>query len=294
MKTKLLLVVLLLAAGGGIWFYQTHPAKPAAMTMPGKVERKILYYQSAMHPWIKSDKPGKCPICGMDLVPVYENDKGAMMTGTNMATGEVTLESENISTINVQTDMVTNQPVSRTIHVSGQIIGNSSQAAWFEFTAYQRDLKWLRLGQTFQVAVEGVPDKTFTAEIKNHGVKPFADTEFDMMSGSTKMRAEISNPPIEFSNFERRKLFDNLHAEAHLVTETESVLTIPRSAIISRGPGAMVYVDKGNGHYMPREISLGRIGDKLAEVTAGLKTGEKVVTTGNVLIDSEAQLVSEQ
>ncbi|NQT29235.1 MAG: efflux RND transporter periplasmic adaptor subunit, partial [Candidatus Saganbacteria bacterium] len=28
-------------------------------------QRKILYYQSGMHPWITSDKPGKCPICGM-------------------------------------------------------------------------------------------------------------------------------------------------------------------------------------------------------------------------------------
>ena len=292
MKTLLLLVALVVAAGGGIWFYQNHSAKPAAMAMPGKAERKILYYQSAMHPWIKSDKPGKCPICGMNLVPVYEGD--AMSMDTNMVKGEITLKSEAINTINVQTDIVTNQPVRRTIHVSGQIIGNSSQAAWFEFVVYQRDLQWLQLGQDFQVVVEGVPGKTFTAELKSHSVKPFADAEFDMMSGSTKMRAEISNPPIEVSNFERRKLFDNLHAEAHLDVETESVPTIPRSAIVSRGLGATVYVDQGGGHYAPREITLGRIGDKLAEVTAGLKTGEKVVTTGNVLIDSEAQLASEQ
>ena len=30
-----------------------------------------LYYQSPMHPWVKSSKPGKCTVCGMDLVPVY-------------------------------------------------------------------------------------------------------------------------------------------------------------------------------------------------------------------------------
>jgi len=29
-----------------------------------------------MHPWIKADQPGKCTICGMNLVPVYEGDKG--------------------------------------------------------------------------------------------------------------------------------------------------------------------------------------------------------------------------
>ena len=86
------------------------------------------------------------------------------------------------------------------------------------------------------------------------------------------------------------EIFNNLHAEAHVVAETEPVLTVPRSAIISRGIGAMVYLDTGGGHYTPRPILLGRVGDEFAEVIAGLKEGEKVVTTGNVLIDSEAQL----
>jgi Cu(I)/Ag(I) efflux system membrane fusion protein len=49
-------------------------------------------------------------------------------------------------------------------------------------------------------------------------------------------------------------------------------------------------VDQGAGHYAPRAILTGRVGDEFSEVLAGLKEGEKVVTTGNVLIDSEAQL----
>ncbi len=39
-------------------------------------DRKVKMYQSPMHPWITSDKPGKCTICGMDLVPVYEDQAG--------------------------------------------------------------------------------------------------------------------------------------------------------------------------------------------------------------------------
>jgi membrane fusion protein, copper/silver efflux system len=37
-------------------------------------DRKIAYYQDPMHPWYTSDKPGKAPDCGMDLVPVYEGE----------------------------------------------------------------------------------------------------------------------------------------------------------------------------------------------------------------------------
>jgi Cu(I)/Ag(I) efflux system membrane fusion protein len=33
---------------------------------------KARFYQSPMHPWITSDKPGNCTICGMALVPVYD------------------------------------------------------------------------------------------------------------------------------------------------------------------------------------------------------------------------------
>jgi membrane fusion protein, copper/silver efflux system len=33
----------------------------------------IDYYTCTMHPWVHSKKPGTCPVCGMDLVPVYKN-----------------------------------------------------------------------------------------------------------------------------------------------------------------------------------------------------------------------------
>ncbi|MEI9961183.1 MAG: heavy metal-binding domain-containing protein [Limisphaerales bacterium] len=50
---------------------------------------KILYYTCPMHPSVKADKPGDCPICGMHLVPVYETGKGtnapSATTKTNTA-----------------------------------------------------------------------------------------------------------------------------------------------------------------------------------------------------------------
>jgi multidrug efflux pump subunit AcrA (membrane-fusion protein) len=292
MKTKLIFfVAIVVLIGAGIFWIAAH--HPFAFNATSSNGRKALYYTCAMHPWVREHKPGPCPVCGMNLTPVYASESGtALATNSNADAGTVTLESESISTINVQTDLVERRPLRHTMHLSGEITGNSSQAAWFEFTAYQRDLEWLKIGQTLQIIVAGVPDKIFTAKIKLHGIKPFAETDFDMMSSSTTMRAEISNPPVEISNFGKDKLFNGLHAEAHLVAETDPTLTIPRSAIISRGIGAMVYVDKGKGNYAPRAIELGRIGDEFAEVTAGLKEGEKVVTNGNVLIDSEAQLTA--
>lgn len=289
MKPKMIFPALIVLAisGGIVWIAGRHSLMPnAAMTSDG---RKVLYYTCSMHPWVHESKPGQCPVCGMNLVPIYAN--GNVNTSeTNSSSGMVTLESVARSTINVQTDLAKRRPVRRTVHLAGEIIGNSRNAAWFEFTAYERDLASFKVGQTFQVIVPSAPGKTYTAQIEAHGAKPFADADFDMMTGSTKVRAEISNPPVEVGDFGKNKLFNNLHAEAHVVAETEETLTIPRSAVISRGIGAMVYVDKGEGHYAPRAVLLGHIGDEFAEVLAGLSEGEKVVTTGNVLIDSEAQL----
>src|SRR5437773_9392869 len=116
MKIKLLIRLLIIAAlsGGAGWFAARHwPARPPEARPD---VRRILYYQSAMHPWIKSDKPGKCTICGMDLVPVYEGEAGLAV-----GAGLVVLSSNSINVINVQTDPVRHRPLRRTLRVAGTI-----------------------------------------------------------------------------------------------------------------------------------------------------------------------------
>src|ERR1043165_9912423 len=102
-----LLVLAALAATGG-WFAGQHwqrTPKPALdHTSAG---RKILYYQSAMHPWIKSDKPGRCTICGMELTPVYEGqsaDASASSNSHDSTHGEIIALAQNqVQVLGVQT-----------------------------------------------------------------------------------------------------------------------------------------------------------------------------------------------
>jgi Cu(I)/Ag(I) efflux system membrane fusion protein len=75
-------------------------------------------YQCSMHPWIKSDRPGKCTVCGMDLAAVTAANAGS--TALN-ATGVVTLPATSIAVIGVQTATVTRQPLVRTLRVAGRI-----------------------------------------------------------------------------------------------------------------------------------------------------------------------------
>ncbi|NOS69400.1 MAG: efflux RND transporter periplasmic adaptor subunit [Verrucomicrobia bacterium] len=99
------LVVLILLVGCG-------KSKPADT----KSERKVLYYQSAMHPWIKSDKPGRCTICGMELTPVYEGE-----TGLDVGGDMISLSASSIRVLNVQTMEVKTQALTKTLTVAGTI-----------------------------------------------------------------------------------------------------------------------------------------------------------------------------
>lgn len=68
------------------------------------------------------------------------------------------------------------------------------------------------------------------------------------------------------------------------------MLTAPRTAVLSPGSEPLAYVVKGEREYEPRRLTLGRAGDDVWEVLAGLSEGERVVTAGNLLLDSQAQL----
>jgi Cu(I)/Ag(I) efflux system membrane fusion protein len=67
-------------------------------------------------------------------------------------------------------------------------------------------------------------------------------------------------------------------------------LIIPESAVIDTGTSQIVYVDRGEGAFEPREVELGIKADGAVEVLRGIKSGEKVASSANFLIDSEAQL----
>ncbi|MDA8412899.1 MAG: heavy metal-binding domain-containing protein, partial [Desulfobacteraceae bacterium] len=67
-----LLVIILAATAGGGW-YLWQKKHPAAAGVQKAVQGKQLYTCS-MHPFIIKDKPGSCPICGMELIKKIDSD----------------------------------------------------------------------------------------------------------------------------------------------------------------------------------------------------------------------------
>lgn len=88
-----LLMLFVLAAGlvGGYGYGRWYGPKPAQTGEAAGLHngRKVLYWQSGMHPWIKRDEPGLCPICNMPLEPVYADDPKAPSAEEMAARGKV-------------------------------------------------------------------------------------------------------------------------------------------------------------------------------------------------------------
>jgi Cu(I)/Ag(I) efflux system membrane fusion protein len=124
MKTFLAITAAaLMAAAAGWWFgarrMPTDGAHPTASNA-----RRILYYQSTMHPWVKSEKPGKCTVCGMELVPIYEG------TSTNAARADsdiVLLPEGSPAVARIKTIAVERAPLVRTLRVAGIIDDDESR-----------------------------------------------------------------------------------------------------------------------------------------------------------------------
>lgn len=105
---------------------------------------------------------------------------------------------------------------------------------------------------------------------------------FDGISRTLKVRLEADNPGY----FLRPDMF----VDVELPLTLPPAITVPADAILDSGIKKIVFVDRGNGFFEPREVETGRrIGNRV-EIVKGLEPGEKIVVSGNFLIDSESKL----
>jgi Cu(I)/Ag(I) efflux system membrane fusion protein len=108
---------------------------------------------------------------------------------------------------------------------------------------------------------------------------------YPSLAGDTrtaKVRFVLANPGGQL----KPEMFTNVEVRISLGKR----LAIPDDAIIDTGVRQIVYVDRGEGIFEPREVLLGIRAEEFREVLKGVKAGEKVASSAAFLIDSEAQL----
>ncbi len=83
---------------------------------PQPAARPPVFYQCPMHPWIQSDTPGSCTICGMALVPVYPGEEKG-----DSAPNAVLLPASSVRALGVETSVVESGRLQRTLRLAGRI-----------------------------------------------------------------------------------------------------------------------------------------------------------------------------
>jgi Cu(I)/Ag(I) efflux system membrane fusion protein len=147
---------------------------------------------------------------------------------------------------------------------------------WVISDIYAYELPLIKVGQAAKINLSFSPGKEFSSKI---------DFIYPNLSGETrtaKVRFVIPNPGAQL----KPQMFTNTEIKIDLGKR----LAIPEDAVIDTGTKKVVYVDKGEGYFEPREVVLGLQGEGMVEVTKGLRAGEKVAAAANFLIDSEAKL----
>ena len=146
---------------------------------------------------------------------------------------------------------------------------------WIVADIYEYELAFVKVGQPARITLSYFPGKELSSKIDYIYPTISADTR------TAKIRLTLSNPGGQL----KPQMFTNVEIRISLGKK----LVIPESAVIDTGTSQVVYVDKGEGAFEPREVELGLRADGAVEVLRGIKAGEKVVSSANFLIDSEAQ-----
>ena len=141
---------------------------------------------------------------------------------------------------------------------------------------YEYELPLIKVGQQARIGLSYFPGKEFTSPVDYIYPSLASDTR------TAKVRFTIPNPDGAL----KPQMFTNVEIKINLGNR----LAVPSEAIIDTGVRQIAYIDKGDGYFEPREVTTGLKADELVEVTGGIKAGEKVASSANFLIDSEAQL----
>jgi Cu(I)/Ag(I) efflux system membrane fusion protein len=154
-------------------------------------------------------------------------------------------------------------------------IGDLSRV-WIMADVFESDAANVRMGQAASVTTAYRNGMRLAARVS------FIQPQVDAATRTMKVRLEAPNPGFQ--------LKPDMFVDIEFQVASQRRLTVPAEAVLDAGIRKTVFVDHGDGHLEARQVEIGeRLGDRV-EILGGLKPGERIVTSGNFLIDSESQL----
>lgn len=187
-------------------------------------------------------------------------------------------------------------------------------AVWVDLDIYEFDLAWVRAGQKVEIGAEALPGRAF------EGLVSFVQPIVNEATRTIRVRVQVENADhaLKPGMFVSAMIQASLESAAQeggwicpmdcelgktydapgecpvcgmeLVATGPGLLVVPVSAVLDSGTRRIVYVEKSRGLFEPREVVIGPRAGGFFPVYQGLSEGERVVTRGGFLLDSQFQI----
>ncbi|HEX7335868.1 MAG TPA: efflux RND transporter periplasmic adaptor subunit [Gemmatimonadales bacterium] len=149
---------------------------------------------------------------------------------------------------------------------------------WADLAVFETDAPTLRTGVPVELSVDALPGRTYQGRVT------FIHPGVDSITRSLTARAEVPNRD--------GRLRPGMFVTARFGSASTPRLTVPLTAVLPTGTSQLVFVNRGDGRFVPRQVHTGVRSDSLVEVVAGLKSGDEVIATATYLLDSESNLAA--
>jgi len=149
---------------------------------------------------------------------------------------------------------------------------------WVYANVFQTDVGRLKPGDPAEVRVDSYPGRAFRGRIDQ--VLP----DVDPATRTARVRLVFGNPGLV--------LKPGVYVSVDIDIPLGRQLVIPASGVLQAGTREIAFIDRGQGNLEPRVIQTGAQIDDSVIVLSGLKPGDRIVSSANFLVDSEAQLQS--
>lgn len=148
-------------------------------------------------------------------------------------------------------------------------------SVWVMGEVFERQSSWVKVGQPAEVRFSYLPGKVFKGAVE------YIYPDLDQMTRALTVRLKFDNP--------KETLKPNMFGDVYIFAGAkENIIVVPRESVIRTGDSERVILSKGEGRFEPREVVTGIESGDWIEIQSGLNERERVVISGQFLIDSEA------